>query len=98
MTGRFYVWRWSGSRWRPDSIDPDGVMLGELSWEAACARVAYLLATYQKRRRRPLWPPPVITLGEVPQMKPRQREKSHTFTAAELDGQTYRELPEEVHR
>jgi hypothetical protein len=64
MIPLYYVWRWNGTGWRPDNRDADGNMLSEVSLEAARARVAYLQAAHRKRRRRPMFPPPVVTLGE----------------------------------
>jgi hypothetical protein len=90
MTPLYYVWRWRGSCWRPDCTGADGTPLGELTIEAARARVEYLLASRLRWRRRPMWPPPVITLGAVPRWTPRVKEKKHRFTAAELNGHTYR--------
>jgi hypothetical protein len=65
---------------------------------AALARVEVLKAAYLRRCRREMFPPPVITLGEVPRMRPRRREERHHFTARELNGHTVRAVPEEVRR
>jgi hypothetical protein len=89
MTPLFFVWRWRGTRWQPDCRDRDGYPVGELTIEAARVRVAYLLADRLRWRRQVMWPPPVITLGEVPRWTPRRKERRHHFTAAELNGHTY---------
>jgi hypothetical protein len=90
MTALYFVWRWRGTRWLPDCWDVDGSPIGELTIEAARERVAYLLAARLRWRRQVMWPPPVITLGEVPRWTPRRKEKKHRYSAAELlNGHTY---------
>jgi hypothetical protein len=73
MTPRYFVWRPTSTGWRADNLDPDGRPLPELSEEAALARVEALKAAYLRCRRRPMYPPPVITLGEPPRMSARKR-------------------------
>jgi hypothetical protein len=96
---RYFVWRWRGSSWRLDSCDqsdPEGYR----TEQAAQARVQELLG-YQRRSGRKTFPPPVITNGAMPRMRPRVKEKRHRYTAAELNGHTHRQpiaLPEEVRR
>jgi hypothetical protein len=89
----WFVWRWRGScsGWRVDSWDPDDPV-GYPTLAEAQARVLQLMASYRKSRGRSLYPPP-IAWTERPRMKPRKKEQRHTFSAAELDGWTYRRQP-----
>jgi hypothetical protein len=93
----YFVWRWRGSSWRLDSFD-QGDPEGYRTEQEAQARVEELLAYNQKSRGRPMYPPPVITLGEMPRKRPREKEQRHRYSPAELNGLTYRReaLPEVV--
>jgi hypothetical protein len=89
---RYFVWRWRGSSWRLDSwdqSDPEGYR----TEQEAQARVARLLAYHLRSRGRPMFPPPVITLGDMPRMKPRPKERKHRFSHGELNGASYSRQP-----
>jgi hypothetical protein len=90
MTPLYFIWRWTGSKWRPDHIDPDGNPLGEYTEEAALARVQFLMESYQRQRRKAMDTPPVITFGAPPNMKPRKKQQRHRYSPSELNGHTYR--------
>jgi hypothetical protein len=68
--------------------------LEDVHWGAVESQAA------RDRRRFGAWRV-AVTSGAVPLWKPKQREKRHHFTAAELNGHTHRQpvaLPEEVRR
>jgi hypothetical protein len=91
------VYRWRGSRgWVKDTWeqnDPEG----HFSKAEAQAAVAQLLADHLRYRKKPMYPP-AIAWTETPRMRPRAKEQKHRYTAAELNGHTYRgqTIPEET--
>ena len=93
MIPLYFVFRPTSTGYRPDHTDPDGVPLGEYTEEAAVARIESLKASYRKRMGKEMDPPPVVTLGAVPKMKPRKREKKHRYEPHELNGHSHSRQP-----